>query len=211
MNEECLNTKEQLLECAKKEFLAKGFKNSSLRNICKMAGVTTGAVYGYFKDKDSIFVALVQDAIDGLKNLIDEIENGESEEDIFKLVATKEDRVNLVQTHNRYVDYVYDNFDSMKLIILHSDGSSVENCIEEISKGLIQIDENILKQLDGQGIHVEEFVLHMLVKFYVTSICELVRYNIPHEQALKYMTTLSIFFFAGWAELLKTKNDKLEF
>ena len=31
------------------EFLEKGFKSASLRNIVKTAGVTTGALYGYYE------------------------------------------------------------------------------------------------------------------------------------------------------------------
>ena len=35
-------TRQHLLECAKREFLEKGYMKASLRNICKEAGVTTG-------------------------------------------------------------------------------------------------------------------------------------------------------------------------
>ena len=38
-------TRQHLLECAKREFLEKGYMKASLRNICKEAGVTTGALY----------------------------------------------------------------------------------------------------------------------------------------------------------------------
>ena len=44
-------TRQHLLECAKREFLEKGYMKASLRNICKEAGVTTGALYFFFKDK----------------------------------------------------------------------------------------------------------------------------------------------------------------
>ena len=44
---------------AKKEFLEKGFKSASLRNIVKTAGVTTGAFYGYYNSKEELFDALV--------------------------------------------------------------------------------------------------------------------------------------------------------
>ena len=43
-----ITTIDRILECSKKEFLEKGFKNASLRVIAKEAGVTTGAIYGYF-------------------------------------------------------------------------------------------------------------------------------------------------------------------
>ena len=37
------------MEAAKKEFLEKGFLGASLRTIVKLAGVTTGAFYGYYR------------------------------------------------------------------------------------------------------------------------------------------------------------------
>lgn len=208
MKGESSNTKERILECAKEEFLEKGFKNASLRNICKMAGVTTGAVYGYFKDKDSIFMALVKDVMDGLKHLIDEIEGEESENDTLNFINDNNNRKYIVENHSKYVDYIYDNIDAMRLIITCSDGSSAENYLEDISKYLVDIDRKRLQQMGSKGIHIEEFVLHMLVKFYITSICELVEHNISREEALKNISTLSTFLFAGWAQLIKMRNNK---
>ena len=43
-------TKRKLQECAMKEFLEKGYMKASLRNICREAGVTTGALYFFFID-----------------------------------------------------------------------------------------------------------------------------------------------------------------
>ena len=47
------NTLQKILEAGKAEFLEKGFKSASLRNIVKTAGVTTGAFYGYFSGKEA--------------------------------------------------------------------------------------------------------------------------------------------------------------
>ena len=44
---------------AMQEFLEKDFKSASLRNIVKKAGVTTGAFYGYYASKESLFESLV--------------------------------------------------------------------------------------------------------------------------------------------------------
>ena len=52
-------SRERLIECAKKEFLEKGFAKASLRNICAQAGLTTGAVYFLFKDKNGLLVYLL--------------------------------------------------------------------------------------------------------------------------------------------------------
>ena len=70
MAETSLDTKKKLLESAKKEFLEKGFMNASLRTIAANAGVTTGAMYRHFKDKNAFFCALVDDAIEVTKKTV---------------------------------------------------------------------------------------------------------------------------------------------
>ena len=56
-------TRQHLLECAKRECLEKGYMKASLRNICKEAGVTTGALYFFFKDKEDLLAALVEEPL----------------------------------------------------------------------------------------------------------------------------------------------------
>ena len=50
---------ERIHQAAKAEFLEKGYKDASLRNIVKSVGMTTGAFYGYYKSKAELFEALV--------------------------------------------------------------------------------------------------------------------------------------------------------
>ena len=59
MSEKEQTTLQLILSAAMKEFLEKGFKSASLRNIVKTAGVTTGAFYGYYNSKEDLFEALV--------------------------------------------------------------------------------------------------------------------------------------------------------
>lgn len=61
-----------ILDSAKKEFLAKGFEKASLKEICKNAGVTTGAVYKRYKDKEELFAAVVEDTVRDLYQIADE-------------------------------------------------------------------------------------------------------------------------------------------
>ena len=62
MNDGEMTTLELIHSAAKAEFLSKGFKSASLRNIVKTAGVTTGAFYGYYSSKAELFEALVSEA-----------------------------------------------------------------------------------------------------------------------------------------------------
>ena len=44
-----------LLEAGKQEFLEKGFQGASMRGIASRLSVTTGALYRYYTDKESLF------------------------------------------------------------------------------------------------------------------------------------------------------------
>ena len=59
MNEAETMTLRLIHSAAMQEFLEKDFKSASLRNIVKKAGVTTGAFYGYYASKESLFESLV--------------------------------------------------------------------------------------------------------------------------------------------------------
>ena len=48
---------ENVLRCARQEFLEKGFALASLRDIAKAAGTSTGSIYTRFTDKAGLFRA----------------------------------------------------------------------------------------------------------------------------------------------------------
>lgn len=48
----------QILNAACKCFSDKGFHQTTVRDICERAGLSAGAVYGYFKSKDEILEAV---------------------------------------------------------------------------------------------------------------------------------------------------------
>ena len=50
----------QIVEGARSVFLARGFDAASMGEIAKVAGVSKGTLYVYFKDKDELFKAIVE-------------------------------------------------------------------------------------------------------------------------------------------------------
>lgn len=57
-------TRRQLLEAAESVFAHKGFRDASVAAIASKAGYSHGAVYSNFKDKDELFLVLVEERID---------------------------------------------------------------------------------------------------------------------------------------------------
>ena len=79
MGEQDQQTRQRLLRCAKAEFLSRGFEHASLRRICEAAGVTTGAVYFFFQNKEDLFAQIVQDTAQQLTQLGRELASEELE------------------------------------------------------------------------------------------------------------------------------------
>ena len=52
--------REQILAGAWQEFMAKGFDAATMNGICRAAGVSKGTLYVYFRNKEDLFVALVE-------------------------------------------------------------------------------------------------------------------------------------------------------
>ena len=64
-------THEKILESGKQLFLKNGYERTNLRELCKGAGITTGAYYRHFEDKAALFSALVEPAVEGIRKRYD--------------------------------------------------------------------------------------------------------------------------------------------
>ncbi len=77
-------TRQRLLEAAAKLFAERGFKNTSVRDICAEAGANVAAVNYHFRDKLGLYkevVGMVADAMDTGKREAMEVAEGTSAED----------------------------------------------------------------------------------------------------------------------------------
>lgn len=57
-------TRRGLLKAATAEFAARGYEGASLRQICSKAGVTTGALYFFFENKEDLFRQVIAPVTD---------------------------------------------------------------------------------------------------------------------------------------------------
>ena len=60
---ECEATRNALLDAAEAVFLEQGVSRTSLEQIARHAGMTRGALYWHFKDKDALFEAVREQGI----------------------------------------------------------------------------------------------------------------------------------------------------
>jgi len=131
MSESSAETKKKILESAKKEFLDKGFINASLRTIASNAGLTTGAMYRHFKDKDALFCALVDNAIEITTKTVMMADVFSHMDDLNPLGKEHEKKEN--KALFEFMDYIYSDFDAFTLLVSKASGSTHENFIKEMS------------------------------------------------------------------------------
>src|SRR4029450_1609728 len=62
--EKSVQTRAQLLGCARRLFLRRGFHAASLELVAEEAGFTIGAVYSRFGSKADLFLAILDEHID---------------------------------------------------------------------------------------------------------------------------------------------------
>ena len=68
--EEAQETRSRIMATALELFCQRGLATTSLTDIAKAAGVTRGAIYWHFKDKEELFIALWQEMCAPLRHLM---------------------------------------------------------------------------------------------------------------------------------------------
>lgn len=110
--------------------LACGFQKASLHKIAQKAGVTTGAIYTRYKNKDELFISLLQDFF----KTMEEIFSPAAEEyERAKKSALTEDIIRAINVEEGiYFRLLTEHYDECTLFFSRSDGSSAETMLKEL-------------------------------------------------------------------------------
>ena len=203
MNESSGGTREQILLAAKAEFLEKGFQHASLRNIVKTAGVTTGALYGYYDSKEALFDALVRESY--------EYAMGRFKEALSTFAALPIERQpeSLGQVSGDCMQemllYMHEHRDTFHLLLLHSDGTRYATMVDELVA--LEVDAThryytVLAQLGAPMPHVDEALEHMLVTGMFNAYFEIIIHDMPPDKANRYLEEMHDFYTAGWMKIM---------
>jgi AcrR family transcriptional regulator len=84
-------TTARLLEAALATFADRGFHGASIEEICERAGLTRGAFYSNFRNKEGLFFALfdlhAQRVVDRLRQAVDELKQAQDPDPVRALIA----------------------------------------------------------------------------------------------------------------------------
>lgn len=197
-------TREKFLDAGKKEFMEKGFKEASLRQICKNLGLTLGAFYGYFKSKEDLFNTIVsKPANELLEYYVTYNKDYMAQEPRFQ-------KDNLTDVSNNglsnMINFMYECYDEFKLVFCRAFGTKYETYLEEFIK--IEVDST-MQFLDNMKanhyfeVEIDEHLIHILSSMLFQGIVEIFEHDMDYEYAVKYVDKLRIFYTAGWMKLFE--------
>lgn len=203
-----IENREKLISCARKEFLEKGFMKASLRQISSDAGLTTGAVYFFFKDKNGLFGAVVGDTLNRIMKVILDHFNSDAEIDVSEFQPKE-------GSHDEFADALvsemYDNYDTMMILLDRSQGSEYEN----IAERFVDITDKFYHEIALKyaelfpGKRVNMYMLHWMSHMEIDAFVHLLHHVQDKDTALKHVKPMLDYFTKGWLEyILEDENEE---
>ena len=203
MSESEKTTLEAILQAAKTEFLEKGFRGASLRNIVKIANVTTGAFYGYYKSKEDLFDALVGKQADYVMSVFAKAQTD------FAMLPPDEQKKHMSEISGEcmkdILEYTYKNPKEFKLILSCSEGTKYESFVHDMVEVEIDATHKFNEVLKGLGIKsklLNPNLEHMLISGMFAAFFEMVIHDMPISQARENLQDLRAFYTAGWQKIM---------
>lgn len=196
-------TLEKIHGAARKEFLEKGFRGASLRQIVKNAGVTTGAFYGYFSSKEALFASIVEKHAAAVMGSF-----MTAQTDFADLPMEEQpDRMGKVSGEciDWVVDYMYDHFEDFKILLCCSEGTSYENFVHAMVEVEVEYTfkyVEVLKKLGNEVPELDKDLCHMIASGMFNGIFEVIRHDMPKERAKMFIRQLREFYTAGWIKIM---------
>lgn len=198
-NENDYEKRKLLIEAAKKEFLEKGYNKASLRNICAKAGMTTGALYFFFSNKEDLYESIVNPPIEELKRMIIEHYKEDSE---FLANQDSLDMGNIDHSDiaEMIVKHIYKNYDSFILLLSGSKEDALDKEIDEFVE-LIE-KSTILMVKDSKYYTYDPFMTHWMAHTTVDSVAHVIKHEKDESIAQKRIQSIMNYLVIGWIKLV---------
>lgn len=191
------DVKNSILQAALSEFMRHGYSNASMRQIANSAGITTGNIYRYFKNKEDLFHELIHPVYEKFVQYIIEIKD--DIDDSCAIDATNPlDYLHKVES--TIVELFKESNAELRILLNLSSGSSYEPVKQE----LIQLAAHILKKVfipgeeqQDQAMIEERNLAHMLAGTLVEGVCIILRDHEDGETVRQLVDELLRVYCAG--------------
>ena len=190
-------TNAKIIKYMKEEFLTYGYEKASLNRISGRIGITTAALYKHFKNKEDMFFFLVKDTI----------------EDFERLNSSGQNNMRNNMKYNPFdkeytdclVDFIYEHYEGIKLLICYSKGSAYESFEDELIEMEAESNKEYAEIIKASGKkydNLSDMEWHLLSTAYIHLVLEVVRHDMTKDEAYKHMDFVCRLLYPGWKKFL---------
>ncbi len=195
--------RELLIKAAKEEFMEKGYNKASLRNICAKAGVTTGALYFFFENKEDLYEEIVGGPRKELAELIKR--HMEEDKESAKNVTIFDDMfLDHSEEADMFVECIYKNYDSFILMLTKGKEGELEKWTDYFVKLIEKTSTDMMMEIPA--FKEDPFMTHWVSHTIVDSFIHVMLHESKEEEAKKQIRKILNFIVKGWASVVL--NDK---
>lgn len=195
-------TKNRLLASAREEFKEKGYFKASLRNICKNAGVTTGALYFFFENKEDLFDAIVGEAFHDIWQIMDEHFADERDQMAGGQLAEfpDADDPEHFSTAAALIHRMYQQREDILLLLTKSQGTKYENIADRFIEST---EVHYRKMADAmEKMYPDRRMDDKFVQWVAHEQIDAFIYMITHiedeQQGLAFIAQVITYMVSGW-------------
>lgn len=191
---EVAGTRENLVRAALQEFATRGYDGSSVRGICAAAGVTTGALYFFFKNKENLFREVIAPVMGPLEDLIRSVGSERASACALGNAASES---GLPDRARRFLELCEERSDVVAVLEKNRASSVMEKVRAEHVVALAQTIRSFLRASGKPEVAEDDFVVGWLANVALRSIIVVVERSDSLEDALRHLRTVSGFISAG--------------
>lgn len=197
---ENLDTRDKLIRAAAQEFARHGYNGASLRQICASAGVTTGALYFFFKNKEDLFKTVIAPVAEPMASLFE----GSGEHGAVQLLAaagTHDDAGEAAREVRRFLGLCYERRSLVQIMVGNRDCSAMQAVLDEMAASLAVGIREFLEQDERSSEMWDAFVVEWLADVALRSVMEILEADDDLDDARRHMAVVAKFVRGGAREL----------
>ena len=190
-------TEQKLIKSGREEFLEKGYAKANLRDICKAAGVTTGAFYFSFENKEALLGAILNPIIMDYERMCSILAKREEEDP-----STAEDN------ERQMMEYLSAHRTEAIILMEKCAGSRYEGFKSQITMQMQAAFTSYFSKFMGNSPNGE--LIRILVSMRLQGYMELVKGDYTVEERVQLAKEIGIHADAGTIALIKYLNEQKE-
>ena len=195
MNAENKNVKQKLLEIGRKEFCEYGYDKASMRRVSAAAGVSTGAIYFFFQNKQDFFQGILDETAQELKKRI--YSYAESEIN---------GRNSSAMNDSALLEFLLEHKEEVRILFERSEGTIYENYKEELFEILEQSYAVFYKRFGGCQRDYD--IVKIIVRMRMCGLSELIHGDYTMEEMMRYIKLLAFYGDSGFEGMMKQYNEQ---